>query len=122
MRSLWDTIDEIREKPEGIRRRYMFGYVAVTMFLVLGIWLISLRESLDSVGKMGADAERIKNQAAQQVLPGPAGARSLSDLLKDDEQLNAGNPAVSAEDFFGSEIRAKEEKKSGEQNSPDAGK
>ncbi len=121
MRSLWDTIDEIREKPEGIRRRYMFGYVAVTMFLVLGIWLISLRESLNSVEKMDADTEHIKNQATQ-ILPGPAGARSLSDLLKDDEQLNAGNPAVSAEDFFESEMRAKEEKKSGEQNSPDAGK
>lgn len=120
MRSLWDTIDEIREKPEGIRRRYMFGYVAVTMLLVLGIWLISLRESLDSVEKMGADTEHIKNQAAQ-ILPGPAGARSLSDLLKDGEQLNVGNPDVSAEDFFESEMRVKEEKKSGEQNSLDSG-
>lgn len=45
MRSLWDTIDEIREKPEEIRRRYMFGYVSVTMLLIVGIWLISVQES-----------------------------------------------------------------------------
>lgn len=112
MRSLWDTIDDIREKPEGIRRRYMFGYVSVAMVLILGIWFISVQEGLRSISSTSG-MEDIKNQASQ-VLPSSSGAKSLSELLEKGEKLNAENSPIPTEDFFESEMRAKSQEKSGE--------
>ena len=36
-------VEEIREQPEHVRMRYVWLAVGVTMFLVIFIWLISLR-------------------------------------------------------------------------------
>jgi hypothetical protein len=107
MRSLWDAIDEIREKPEGIRRRYMLGYVSLTMVLVVGIWLISVQESFRSAG-MTESAEDMKNQAGQ-ILPSSSGTKSLSELFENGEALDAGNTSVPTEDFFENEVRAKDQ-------------
>ena len=38
-------VDNIREQPEHIRMRYVWLAVGVTMFLIIFIWLISLRTS-----------------------------------------------------------------------------
>lgn len=105
MRSLWDTIDEIREKPEDIRRRYMFGYVSVTMLLIVGIWLISVQESFRSM----ADTESLDvvKDRATQSLPGSLGTQSLSELFEKGEKLDASSTSVPVEDFFESEMRMK---------------
>lgn len=108
MRSLWDVIDEIREKPEDTRRRYMFAYVSVTMLVVIGIWLVTVQESLHSVATVRS-VENLKDQAGQ-ALPG-LGMRSLSELLEKGERLDLGGGAPApAEDFFESEMRAKDGK------------
>ncbi len=40
---IYDKLEEIRKKPEHIRMRYVWGMVAVSMALVLAIWVISLK-------------------------------------------------------------------------------
>lgn len=37
-----EKLDEIRKKPEHIRMRYVFALVAVSMILVVAIWIFSL--------------------------------------------------------------------------------
>lgn len=112
MRSLWDIIDEIREKPEAVRRRYMFVYVSVTMVLVVGIWFISVQESLRSVAVTDT-VDDMKNQASR-ILPGSSGAASLSELLERGDRLDAVSEPAPTEDLFESELRAKNQGKSGE--------
>ncbi len=108
MRSLWDTINEIREKPEEIRRRYMFGYVSVTMLLIVGIWFISVQESFRLV--VETNSLRDVTSGASKMLPGSPGTQSLTELFEKGEQLEAGVAPVPAEDFFESEIRMKHQK------------
>ncbi|MBP6889652.1 MAG: hypothetical protein KBC83_01205 [Candidatus Moranbacteria bacterium] len=106
MRSLWDTIDEIRQKPEDIRRRYMFGYVSVTMVLILGIWFVSVQEGLRSMAETNG-IEDIKNQVVPVLPSSPDTTKSLSELLEKGEKLNAGSESLPVEDFFENEMRTK---------------
>ena len=119
MRSLWDIIDEIREKPEHIRRRYMFGYVSMTMVLIGGIWVISVQESFRSVVTTSS-VEDMKERTSQ-ILPGSLGTQSLSELLEKGEVLDAGSDPASVEDFFESEMRAKNQEGSSEMKTMDEG-
>lgn len=112
MRSLWDIIDEIREKPEAVRRRYMFAYVSVTMVLIVGIWFISVQESFRSVAVTDT-VDDMKNQASR-ILPGSSGVTSLSELLEKGESLDVVSEPVPIEDLFESEMRAKNQGKSDE--------
>jgi hypothetical protein len=52
-----DKIEEIRRKPEHIRIRYVWMWVAICMVLIIAIWIISLvaqnrrTNSADSLSK-----------------------------------------------------------------------
>jgi uncharacterized protein YlxW (UPF0749 family) len=39
---LQDKIEEIRRKPEHIRIRYVWMWVAISMVIVIAIWIISI--------------------------------------------------------------------------------
>lgn len=104
MRSVWDMIDEVREQPEAVRRRYMYGCVATTMVFVLGIWLLSVSESFRSVA---VEAPELREQAAQ-VLPKPD-TSTLSGLIEQGKTLQVDDKGAKAEDFFETELRATSE-------------
>jgi len=66
-------IEEIRQKPEHERLRYVWGSVAVCMFFVLVIWLLSVRISLQKTAAqsqgqplpdIGKQLQDAKNAAA----------------------------------------------------------
>ena len=38
-----DKVKEIREQPENIRIRYVWGAVIITMFIIIFIWVISMQ-------------------------------------------------------------------------------
>jgi len=38
-------VDDIREQPEHVRMRYVWLAVSIAMFLIIFIWLVSLRTS-----------------------------------------------------------------------------
>ena len=104
MRSVWDMIDDVREQPEAVRRRYMYGCVTATMVFVLGIWLLSVSASFRSVS---VETPELKEQAAQ-VLPKPD-TSTLSGLLEQGRPLRVDDRGAKAEDFFEAELRATSE-------------
>lgn len=111
MRSVWDMIDDVREQPEAVRRRYVYGCVAATMIFVLGIWLLSVSESFRSVA---IEAPELKEQAAQ-VLPKPD-TPSLSGLLEQGKTLRVEDTGAQAKDFFETELRTTSETAHGEES------
>jgi len=42
-------IEEIRQKPEYIRLRYVWSGVAISMFLIVIIWIFSLNEETNKI-------------------------------------------------------------------------
>jgi hypothetical protein len=48
-------IEEIRQKPESIRIRYVWGGVAIVMFFVVIVWVFSLSEMLGGIKKDTAE-------------------------------------------------------------------
>lgn len=40
--NIWDKIEEIRQKPEHIRMRYVWGMVAISMIFVISLWFLSI--------------------------------------------------------------------------------
>lgn len=61
-----EKLAEIRSKPEGIRVRYLWGMVFVSMFFILLIWTISLKQK---VGLMlgGEESEQSAASPEQSV-------------------------------------------------------
>lgn len=47
--SLSQKIEEIRQKPEHIRMRYVWAWLAISMIFIFGIWVFSVRESFKAV-------------------------------------------------------------------------
>lgn len=97
MRSIGDIIGDIRQKPEAIRVRYMYGCVVVTMLFILGIWFLSITESFRSIA---TEAPEIKDQAAQAFPKSDDSTDSLSELLEKGKTLDVGGTNQQAEDFF----------------------
>lgn len=110
MRSVWDMIDEVREQPEEVRRRYMYGCVTLTMVFILGIWLLSVSESFRSVA---IEAPELKEQASQ-VLPKPD-TSSLTGMFEQGKTLKVDDKGAQAEDFFETELRATSDTGRGEE-------
>lgn len=63
-----DKIEQIRQKPEHIRMRYVWICVLVSMLFVLGIWVISFKanqqNNQNSAEQVGSD--EIFNQFQEQ--------------------------------------------------------
>lgn len=104
MRSVWDMIDDVREQPEAVRRRYMYGCVTATMVFVVGIWLLSVSESFRSVA---VEVPELQEQASQ-VLPKPD-TSTLSGLLEQGKTLRVDDKGAKSQDFFETELRATSE-------------
>ncbi len=100
MSSVWDMIENVRQKPETVRRRYMYVWVGVTMLLVFGIWFLSVTESFHTVA---TEAPELKDQAAQ-IVPKPD-TSSLSGLLEQGKSLQVDDARSKAEDFFETQLQ-----------------
>jgi len=57
---IFEKIEQIREKPEHIRRRYVFICVTISMVLVFGIWMMSLKNSFNSSEKIIKEEDRVQ--------------------------------------------------------------
>lgn len=75
--SLANKIDEIRRKPEREKMKYVWGMVAVCMFFIIFVWIISLKgmmknEKTDNGGgnifnSLESISEDSKNQNTQDI-------------------------------------------------------
>lgn len=100
--NLEQWIDEVRQRPEHIRMRYVFICVAVSMALVVGVWLLSVTESFQTAATdMSGTAESVNT-----MLPKP-GDLSLDQLLKGNETLGTEKQTISGEQFFEEEYQVK---------------
>ena len=45
-----EKIKEIRNKPEYVRIRYVWGAVGVCMFFILALWIFSIKDTIKTMG------------------------------------------------------------------------
>ncbi len=102
---LWSKIEEIRKQPEHIRMRYLLVCLSVSMFFIVGIWFLSLRESFGTVAQDIPAA----TQKGKELLP-PDQTASLQDLLKQSAPLRIEDKQNAGAPFFDTQL---EERKSG---------
>jgi hypothetical protein len=64
-------LEEIRQKPEHIRMRYVWGAVAVCMFLVILIWIFSFKNTFESSSSDKVTLPDLKSayESSKQELP-----------------------------------------------------
>ncbi|MFZ2154461.1 MAG: hypothetical protein WAV16_04500 [Candidatus Moraniibacteriota bacterium] len=59
--SLMDKIEDIRQKPEHERVRYVWGMVLLSMILIIFIWFFSLKDMLHSNKENNRNKEIYEN-------------------------------------------------------------
>lgn len=103
MRSfLWGKIEAIRREPEHVRMRYVFLCLAVSMVFIIGVWILSLSESLHSVTKNTSGAiETVRTSVPKDSVP------SLNDLFNQAETLQVDKKETTGEEFFQSQVESK---------------
>ncbi|OGI14870.1 MAG: hypothetical protein A3E38_02275 [Candidatus Moranbacteria bacterium RIFCSPHIGHO2_12_FULL_54_9] len=102
-KSLWEKIEWVREQPESIRMRYVLGCLLVSMAFILGIWLLSLKESFRSIGQ---DVPAAVDKS-RELLPS-GGTPSLNDLLEQAAPLRAdGQKEKSGQDYFNEQFQGR---------------
>lgn len=57
-----NKIEEIRNKPENIRLRYVWGSVAICMIFIIIIWIFSAITMFDNSSNKNPDITPIKDQ------------------------------------------------------------
>jgi hypothetical protein len=106
---LRQKLAEIREKPEHIRMRYVWGSVVISMIFIVIIWIFSVKEafkSTQSAGENGSLSEIKKQLDAQKEnmpsldnllsQPPDSGSQSITDL--DSDQSAPSNSSSPTED------------------------
>lgn len=105
---LSQKLEEIKQKPEHIRIRYVWISVLVSMFLIVIIWFFSIQARIASVGEKSIKAT---GNLQEQFNKLKDSAPSIDDLVK-----TSGNPAGSSEGVASSAVQ-NQEPGSGEQSS-----
>ncbi|MEF3692289.1 MAG: hypothetical protein V3574_04535 [Candidatus Moraniibacteriota bacterium] len=67
--SLVDKIEEIRQKPENERIRYVWGMVIVCMIIIFFVWIFSLKDLMNrDQNKINSGSEILDNMEKTDVL------------------------------------------------------
>ncbi len=75
--SLFDHIENIRHKPEHVRRRYTWLCVAISMLFIIAIWIVSLqseKQPIDNSNNLNA------GEIFEQI---EKGSRVIDEKIKD---------------------------------------
>jgi len=59
--SLNEKIENIRQKPEHIRMRYVWFWVAFSMIFIFLIWIFSVKENFRSVNFKGGELPEVNS-------------------------------------------------------------
>ncbi len=108
MQRMWERLETIRQQPEFVRQRYLYGSVGAVMFFVLGLWLLSIQEGFRSITS-SPDITTLKEQAME-TLPQAPEAPSLSDMLENGKNIEntVASPSMTSENFFQQEMQMRE--------------
>lgn len=104
MSSISEKINAIRQEPEQVRRRYVVICVSVTMVFVVGIWLLSVSES---VTRTAEDLPQALEQSKKEMT---SGVPSLSDMLEQSSPLRIEDKGVEGTQFFNQEMSERQPK------------
>ena len=103
MMSIAEKIAQIQEAPEHIRLRYTLVAVSICMIFVVGLWLLSLRQTLMRGPSTGAkqNTEAVTKTIEEQK----QSKNSLTELLKRDQSVQVKNNALTGEEFLQRELQ-----------------
>jgi hypothetical protein len=102
--NIWEKIEEARRQPEPVRMRYALICIAVSMLFVIGIWMLSVRESFHSVSRDVPQAIEKGKRLAPDAAPSP----SLSDMLKQASPLRVDSgEETTGDQFFQDQMKAR---------------
>lgn len=108
--TLWEKIEAIRQEPEHVRRRYVYGCLVVSMAFIFGIWTLSLKESFRSV----TDDVPQAVEKGRELLP-QTGTSSLSDLMEQAKPLAPSiNEGQTGEEYFQGQLEKRAESRNEE--------
>lgn len=110
--NIWEKIEWVRQQPEHIRMRYVFGCLIVSMAFVIGIWLLSLKESFGNISRdVSNTAEKSKEQLPDVKMP------SLDSLLEKNAPLgaNTNKEEQTGEEYFEEQFRSQSSPQNTEQ-------
>lgn len=91
--NIQNWIEEVKEKPEHIRQRYVIGCVFASMFFVIIVWSLTVSENFKKtvIKKEGA-------ASSGSILPKPSDF-SLDEILSGQDSLDT-NRQKSSEEFL----------------------
>lgn len=96
--SLWEKIEAIRQEPEPVRRRYVVLSVSVSMVIIVGIWLLSVSESLSTTAKEIP-------QAVDEGKKNLGGVPSLNDLFEQAAPLRIKDEGLDGSQYFNERLQ-----------------
>ncbi len=95
--ALWEKIEAIRKEPESIRRRYVMACVSISMVFILGIWLLSVS---DTVTTTAEDLPKAMEQGKNMN----GGVPSLNNLFEQSAPLRIESKAEQSNEFIKQQI------------------
>jgi len=67
VKKIENKIQEIREKPEHVRVRYVMLCVAISMFVVFVVWMMNMQQSFSTIKSDNSDAVKNATDEVQGV-------------------------------------------------------
>lgn len=92
-------IELIRRQPEHVRMRYVWGCVAVSMFIVLMFWIFSIFSMFNKENKSASNPDKAVPGLGKQLQTIKEQAPSLKDLDSQSLLNNEENDNSTKEDF-----------------------
>ena len=98
-------IEYIRRQPEHVRMRYVMFCLAVSMTFIIGIWVLSLKDSFQSMEKLAPQAA----EKGKELLQTKDRSSSFSELMDRSTPLQAGaGEDKSGQNYFDGQLQARD--------------
>jgi hypothetical protein len=97
---IWEKIEAIRHQPESVRMRYALACVGISMLLIIGLWLLSVREGFSDFSEgLSATIEKGKEINPQTDTP------SLNDMFEQSKTLRVDSSGKTGQQFFDEKLQ-----------------
>lgn len=96
--SLFEKIATIRKEPDHVRMRYVVLCVTVSMIFIVGIWLLSVQESVSTAAR---DLPEVVDKSKDLT----GGAPSLNNLFEQAAPLRIEDKNISGSEFFDQQVQ-----------------
>jgi hypothetical protein len=63
-----EKIEKINQKPEHERIRYVWGMVAISMFFIIALWIVSLKDTFTSKNNSANEPINIEQISIEEAI------------------------------------------------------